>query len=66
MFWVHCGAMKHDYAEVFSENVKFLIDMLGEPEEGELNYTGGRRALSRLEALRELKRLEDEGIITPP
>ncbi|MEM2539221.1 MAG: PHP domain-containing protein [Candidatus Bathyarchaeia archaeon] len=58
--------MKHDYAEVFSENVKFLIDLLGEPEEGELNYTGGRRALSRLEALRELKRLEDEGIITPP
>ena len=51
---------------VFPERVQMLIDLLGEPEEGELNYTGKKREISRLEALRELKRLEDRGVIPPP
>lgn len=51
---------------VFPERVQKLIKLLGEPEEGELNYTGKKREMSRLDALRELKRLEKEGIIPPP
>jgi len=47
-------------------DVKKLIDLLGQPEKGELNYDGKERPLSRLEALRELKRLEAKGIISPP
>jgi len=33
---------------------------------GELNYNGKEKRMSRLEALRELKRLEDAGMISPP
>ncbi|MCX8170988.1 MAG: hypothetical protein N3E47_03300 [Candidatus Bathyarchaeota archaeon] len=58
--------MKCNCAENLPENVKALIDLLGEPEEGELNYAGKKKTLSRLEALRELKRLEAEGLIAPP
>jgi len=47
-------------------DVKRLVDLLGQPEKGELNYDGKERPLSRLEALRELKRLEAEGVISPP
>jgi len=52
--------------EDLPRNVKWLIDLLGQPEKGELNYDGKERPLSRLEALKELKRLEVEGIIPPP
>ena len=51
---------------IFPERVQILIELLGEPEEGELNYTGKKREMSRLDALRELKRLENEGVIPPP
>jgi len=47
-------------------DVKKLVDLLGQPEKGELNYDGKERPFSRLEALRELKRLEMEGVISPP
>ncbi|MEM2960648.1 MAG: hypothetical protein QXU67_03490, partial [Candidatus Bathyarchaeia archaeon] len=49
--------------EDFPEGVQRLIDLLGEPEEGELNFAGGRKEMSRIAALKELKRLEDLGII---
>ncbi len=52
--------------EHFPEDVKKLIDLLGEPEEGELTYAGKERAMCRLDALRELKCLELKGIIKPP
>jgi len=52
--------------EDLPKDVKKLVDLLGQPEKGELNYNGKERPLSRLEALRELKRLEAEGIIPPP
>lgn len=58
--------MWSEQRESFPEDVKRLIDLLGEPEEGELNYTGQRKIVSRLDALRELKRLEDTGVINPP
>jgi len=38
---------------IFPERVQILIELLGEPEEGELNYTGKKREMSRLDALRE-------------
>jgi len=47
-------------------DVKELVDLLGQPEKGELNYDGKERPLSRLEALRRLKELEEKGIISPP
>lgn len=50
----------------FSEVVRKLIDLLGKPEEGELNYERQKEEMSRLEALRELKRLEKRGIIPTP
>ncbi len=52
--------------EPFPEDVKKLIDLLGKPEEDELNYTGEKKRMSRLGALRELKRLEKGGVISPP
>jgi len=52
--------------EELPEGVKKLIDLLGQPEKGELNYDGKERPLSRLEALKELKQLEAKGIISPP
>jgi len=58
--------MKVNNIEVFPKEVQTLIDLLGEPEEGELNYTGKKKPMSRLEALRELKRLEIDGVISPP
>ncbi|MEM1582633.1 MAG: PHP domain-containing protein [Candidatus Bathyarchaeia archaeon] len=58
--------MKGNRDKTFPEKVQMLISLLGEPEEGELNYTGKKKPMSRLEALKELKRLEIEGIITPP
>jgi len=53
-------------SEDFPEDVKTLIDLLRQPEEGELNYRGGKRRLSRLEAIKRLKELEKIGIISPP
>ncbi|MBS7634029.1 hypothetical protein KEJ34_00780 [Candidatus Bathyarchaeota archaeon] len=58
--------MKGNSVKIFPEKVQILISLLGEPEEGELNYAGKRKPMSRLEALKELKRLEIEGIIAPP
>ncbi|MEM2961015.1 MAG: hypothetical protein QXU67_05360, partial [Candidatus Bathyarchaeia archaeon] len=58
--------MKGNSDKTFPEKVQMLISLLGEPEEGELNYTGKKKPMSRLEALKELKRLEIEGIIAPP
>jgi len=52
--------------EELPEDVKELVELLGQPEKGELNYDGKERRLSRLDALRELKRLEAEGVIPPP
>ena len=47
-------------------NVRMLIDLLKQPEKGELNYDGKEKEMSRLDALRELKRLEEASIISPP
>jgi len=47
-------------------DVEELIDLLGQPEIGELNYDGKKRPLSRLEALKRLKNLEEKGVISPP
>jgi hypothetical protein len=58
--------MKNNNIKIFPEKVQILINLLGEPEENELNYTGKREPISRLEALKELMRLENEGIIAPP
>ncbi|MFQ6094963.1 MAG: hypothetical protein ACE5NN_02355, partial [Candidatus Bathyarchaeia archaeon] len=58
--------MKDMGLEHFPESVGGLIEPLGEPEENELNYTGKPKAMSRLDALRELKRLEVTGVINPP
>ena len=52
--------------EGLPEDARKLVDLLGQPERGELNYDGKERPLSRLEALRELKRLEEKGVISPP
>lgn len=49
-----------------SERVRWLVSLLGGPEKGELTYDGKERPLSRLGALRELKRLEEVGAISPP
>ena len=57
--------MNENY-DVFPSEVQMLIELIGEPEEGELNYTGKKREMSRLEALKKLKHLENEGIIPPP
>jgi len=51
--------------ESFPKKVQRLVELLGEPEEGELNYAG-KKEMSRLNALRELKRLEGIGVIKPP
>ena len=45
-------------------NVRMLIDLLKQPEKGELNYDGKEKRISRLDALRELKRLEESGVIS--
>jgi len=58
--------MEDEQLEHLPQNVQGLIEFLGEPEEGELNYTGKERAMSRLDALRELKRLEERGVIDSP
>jgi len=47
-------------------NVRTLIDLLKQPEKGELNYDGKEKQMSHLDALKELKRLEEAGIIGPP
>lgn len=47
-------------------NVSMLIDLLKQPEKGELNYDGKENQMSRLDALKELKHLEEAGIISPP
>jgi len=47
-------------------NVSMLIDLLKQPEKGELNYDGKEKRMSRLDALRELKRLEEASVIGPP
>ena len=52
--------------EQFPQGVKKLIELLAEPEEGELNYAGEEKPMSRLDAARELKRLEKVGVISPP
>jgi predicted metal-dependent phosphoesterase TrpH len=46
-------------------NFKTLVDLIGKPEKGELTYDGKKR-LTRIEALKELKKLEDQGDISPP
>jgi len=48
----------------FSE--KELVGLLSKPSEDELNYRGERPPMSRLDALRELKRLEELGKIPRP
>ena len=58
--------MIKEMLEGLPEDAKKLVDLLGQPERGELNYDGKERRLSRLEALKELKRLEVEGVIPPP
>ena len=58
--------MIKEMLEGLPEDAKKLVDLLGLPERGELNYDGKERRLSRLEALKELKRLEVEGVIPPP
>jgi len=58
--------MIKEMIEGLPDDAKRLVDLLGQPERGELNYDGKERRLSRLEALRELKRLEMEGAIPPP
>ena len=58
--------MKEEWLEHFPENVERLIELLGEPEEDELYYTGKRKEMSRLDAVRELKHLEVMGVINPP
>ena len=49
-----------------SANARMLANLLKEPEKGELNYDGKAKKMSRLDALRELKRLEETGVISPP
>jgi len=58
--------MKKRNPENLPENIRMLIELLGMPQKGELNYDGKEKPLSRLDALRELKRLEETGVINPP
>lgn len=47
-------------------DANYLIELLAKPQKGELNYDGIESPLTRLEALRELKRLETSGILSKP
>jgi hypothetical protein len=58
--------MSNPYLEGLPENAKVLVELLGKPEKGELNYDKQDRRVTRLEAIRELKNLEAHGIIPPP
>jgi len=58
--------MEDKELESFPKKVQRLIELLGEPEEDELNYTGKKKEMSRLDAVRELKHLEEIGVIKPP
>jgi len=58
--------MAKEEHDVSPETVKKMVSLLGEPEKGELTYDGKERPLSRLDALRKLKHLEEMGILKPP
>jgi len=58
--------MEKKYSEHLSEDIKILVDLLGKPEKGELNFDGKEKMLSRLDALRRLKHLEEKGVLKTP
>jgi len=58
--------MSNIYLEDLPENVKTLVDLLGNPEKDELNYNGKDVPIKRLEAIKKLKNLEACGVILPP
>ncbi|MEM4736926.1 MAG: hypothetical protein QXD41_03570 [Nitrososphaeria archaeon] len=48
------------------EDARVLIEILGKPEKGELNFDGKIQSLTRLEAIKELKSLEKKGVLPVP
>jgi len=58
--------MEKEDSEHLSEDIKILVDLLGKPEKGELNFDGQEKRLTRLDVLRQLKRLEEKGVLKTP
>lgn len=58
--------MKGENVEGLSDRIGRLVELLGKPMKGELGYREEEKLMPRLDALKELKRFEKSGVISPP